>query len=118
MLEHAQVDADDRLHARGLRGLEELHHREQIALVGERDGGHLRRRDRIHQPGHAFAFALNAHHAVDQRVLGVQVEVNEHARHRLDLERISGNDWRSQARRTGSKLRRWMGVGPSRSSAS
>ncbi len=65
-----QVDADDRLHARAQRRLVELHHREQVVLIGDGDGRHaLRRggRDEI----------VHAHHAVDQRVLGVQAEMDE-----------------------------------------
>ena len=76
-LVNEEIDADDGLHAGVLRGTIELHHREQIALVGKRDGRHARRRNRLHQAGNAFAFAGDAHHAVDQRVLGVQMQVNE-----------------------------------------
>ena len=50
-LAHAQVDADDRLHARRLRRAIELHHREQVALVGERDRGHARRTTASISPG-------------------------------------------------------------------
>ena len=52
------------------RFLVELDHREQIALIGEGHGRHAGRRDGRHQARHA-------HDSVDQRVLGVQPQVNE-----------------------------------------
>ena len=64
------IDADQGLDAGGLRFLVELHHRKQIALIGEGHRRHPRRRDRRHQFRHA-------HDAVDQRVLGVQAQVDE-----------------------------------------
>ncbi len=59
-----------RLDARTQRRLVELHHREQVVLIGDGDGRHALRggsRDEI----------VHAHDAVDQRVLGVQAEVDE-----------------------------------------
>ena len=46
-----------RFDARGLRGAVELHHRKQIALIGQRNRRHARARDGIHQPDAALAFA-------------------------------------------------------------
>ncbi len=51
VLAHEQVDADDRLDARPKRRLVELHHREQVVLIGDADGEACpwlrpRRRDR------------------------------------------------------------------------
>ena len=48
----------------------ELHHREQIVLVGDRDRRHAERGDAFHQ-------LRDAHHAVLQREFGVQAEVDE-----------------------------------------
>ena len=48
----------------------ELHHREEIVLVGDRHRRHAERRGALHQ-------FRNAHHAVLQRELGVQAEVDE-----------------------------------------
>ena len=52
------------------RFLVELHHRKQIALIGQRHRRHARCRHRGHQFRHA-------HDPVDQRVLGVQPQMNE-----------------------------------------
>ena len=53
------------LHALRERRAIELHHREQVRLVGERHRRHARLRDRVHQLRHA-------HQAVDEGVLGMQ----------------------------------------------
>ena len=100
VLANQQIDTDDRLHACGQGGLVELHHREQIALIGESHRRHRGLRDRIHEPDLALAFARDANDAVDQRILGVKMQMNE--RHRVDQAALT----RSAARRTGSKLRR------------
>ena len=51
----------------------ELHHREQIVLVGDRDRRHAERGGALHQ-------LRDAHHAVLQRKFGVQAEVDESGR--------------------------------------
>ena len=48
----------------------ELHHREQIVLVGDRDRRHAELRGTLDQ-------LRDAHHAVLQRKFGVQAEVDE-----------------------------------------
>ena len=65
-----QIDADDGLHAAPERSAIELHHREQIALIGDRDRRHP-------AFGHLFDERRDAHHAVDQRIFGVQAQVDE-----------------------------------------
>ena len=75
LLAQQQIDADQRLHARLERLAIELHHREQIVLVGHRDRRHARGGDRRDQLRHP-------HHAVAQRELGVQPQVNEALCHR------------------------------------
>ena len=69
---HAQqhVHADDGFDALLQRLAIELHHREEIVLVGDRDRGHAELRGALDQ-------LRNAHHAVLQRELGVQAEVDE-----------------------------------------
>ncbi len=67
---HQHVDADDRLDALPLRRPIELHHREQVALVADRHRRHARRRHRLHELRHA-------HDPVDERVLGMQPQMNE-----------------------------------------
>src|SRR5262249_23414842 len=73
---NAQVDADDRLHAARDRRAVELNHREQVVLVGDADGGHARRRHRVDE-------FVDAHHAVDERVLSVQPKMYEARCHTL-----------------------------------
>ena len=63
-----------RLHARAERRAIELHHREQIVLVRDGDGGHALRCRRVDQ-------LVDAHDAVDQRVLGVQAQMDERRGH-------------------------------------
>ncbi len=67
---HPQLDADDRLDAGGLRRAVELHHREQIGLIGHRAGRHSRCRTGRHQ-------RLDAHQSVHQGVFGVDVQMDE-----------------------------------------
>ena len=70
VLDHPQVGAEDGLDA-GRQGRPvELDHREQVALVGQRDRRHL-------LPGELRHQRLDADGAVDQRVFGVQPEVDE-----------------------------------------
>ena len=86
-----QVDTDDRFHALRHRLAVELHHREEVVLVGDGDRRHPR-------GDHGRRKLRDAHHAVDQRVLGVEAEVDE-----------SGHDeWNL----TGLKLMRCTGEGP------
>ena len=88
------IDPDQGLDARTLRFLVELHHRKQIALIGQGHRRHARRRDRRHQFRHT-------HDSIEQRVLGVQSQMHE-CRHGKPRN----------ARRTGSKERRCKGQGP------
>jgi hypothetical protein len=76
-LAHPQIDTDDRLHAARLRRAIELHHREQVALIRERHRRHPGDRHRIHQPRRTLPLARDPHDAVDQRVFGVEVKVDE-----------------------------------------
>src|SRR3569623_706398 len=71
---HPQVDADQGFDARRQRRLVELHHGEQIALVGHRHRRHARGGAGRHQRFHA-------HDAVDQRIFGVDSQMNEGWRH-------------------------------------
>ena len=64
------VDADDGFDAALQRLAVELHHREQIVLVGDRDRRHA-------ELGSAFDQLRDAHHAVLQGELGVQTKVDE-----------------------------------------
>src|SRR5262249_34895305 len=48
----------------------ELHHREQVVLIGYTDRAHA-------GPGHRIDELGYPHHAVDERVFGVQPQVNE-----------------------------------------
>ena len=93
-LAHPHIDADQGLDARRQRLLVELDHREQVALIGERNRGHPRGRDRRHQFRHA-------HDAVEQRILGVQPQMHELSRDRSCLRAAvePGPPDRSEARR-------------------
>src|SRR6266511_1568070 len=68
--------ADDGLDAGSLRGLEELHCTRHRAVVGERDGRHLELSGPLRQ-------LRNAAGAVEDRVLGVDVQVDEGRRGRF-----------------------------------
>ena len=59
LLRYPQIDAHDRLHAAAQRLAVELDHREEIALVGDRDRRHARRRHRCDELG-------DPHHAVTE----------------------------------------------------
>jgi len=65
-----QVDTNHRFESLRDRRAEELHHREQVGLVGQRDGRHARGGNRIHQLRHP-------HDAVDEGVLGMKSQVNK-----------------------------------------
>jgi hypothetical protein len=69
-LRHVDLAADDRLDAASNRRLVELDRPEQVPVVGHRDGGHARRLRALHQ-------LLDGDGAVEDRVLGMQVEVRE-----------------------------------------
>ena len=78
LLRDPQVDSHERLHTVAQRLAIELHHREQVVLIGDRDrrhagGGH--RRDELRHP----------HHAVAEGVLGVQPQMDESLRHGLSV---------------------------------
>ena len=65
-----RLDAEDRLHARVLRGEVELHRAEEVAVVGDGDGVHAEFLHALEQP-------LDRVAAVEQRVLAVKVQVRE-----------------------------------------
>jgi hypothetical protein len=65
------LDPEDRLDAELLRLQVELHRPEHVAVVGDRDGVHA-------EFLHALEQALDAVAAVEQRVLGVEVQMSEH----------------------------------------
>ena len=70
IVRHPDVAADDRLDALGARGLVELDHAEHVAQIGQGQRGHAIGRcggDRI----------VEAHHAVDDRILAVQAQMDE-----------------------------------------
>ena len=72
-----RLDADDRLHAAGLRGLVELEGAEAVAVIGDRDRRHAHLLAALEQIGHPGR-------TVEHRVLRVHVEVDERiARHAL-----------------------------------
>ena len=75
---HVGLAADDRLDPGGRRRLVKFDRAVQVAVVGDRDRRHL-------QFGRLFHQLLHPHRAIEERVLGVQVEVNEgvggHRRH-------------------------------------
>ena len=102
-----QVDTDDRLDALRDRRAIEAHHAEQVRAIGDGDRRHaqrLRALDERTDPGDP----------VDERELGMQVQVDESRIH----ERSRSGALRTSAARTGAKLARWIGEGPCRSSAS
>ena len=112
VLAQEHVHSHERLDALGGRGLVELHQREQVALVGDRHGRHAEPHAGVDEPladerAVVLLLAVDAHHAVDQRIFGVHVEVDE-----------AGHRGRGQARPgerqncTGAKLRRCTGDGP------
>ncbi len=107
------VHADEGLDPARQRRAVELHEREEIALVGQRHGGHAEPRAGIHEALArelaVLVLALHAHDAVHERILGVNVQVDE-AGH-------GGQRQRESQDCTGAKLRRCTGEGPSRRSA-
>ena len=69
-----EIAAGDRLDAGRLGRLVELDEREEVALVGQRDGGHAGRDARVHE-------IADADRRVDQRILAVDVKMDEFRRH-------------------------------------
>jgi len=69
-LHHQQVDADQRLDTGLERLAVELHHGEQVVLVGHRDRGHAGGRHRGDELRHA-------HHAVEERIFRMQAQMHE-----------------------------------------
>jgi len=67
--------ADDGMDAIIVSVIIELHRAEQIAVIGHRDGGHLLLLGELHQ-------LRNFARAVEQRIIGVTVKMNERTRHR------------------------------------
>ena len=113
LLAQQRIHAHERLDPARLRRTVELHEREEIALVGQRHGGHAEPRAGIHQALArelaVLVLAVDAHDAVHERVLGVHVQVDE-AGH-------GGRHQRESQDCTGAKLRRCTGEGPRRRSA-
>ena len=66
--------AEDRLHAGAARLLVEVHRSEQVAVIRHRDSGHVERLYPLHQRAELDG-------AVEERVLGVEMEVREGSRH-------------------------------------
>jgi hypothetical protein len=67
---HVRLAAEDRLHARGDRLLVEIDRAEHVAVIGDRHRGHA-------ELAHPRDEILKAHRAVEERVLAVEVEVDE-----------------------------------------
>ncbi len=67
---HVELAADEGLEVGGLGGVEKLDGAEHVAMVGERDGG-------LAQLDGAFHQAVDFAGAVEQAVVGVDVEVDE-----------------------------------------
>ena len=72
---HREVDPHDGLDAAGQGLAIELHHREQVVLIGDGDGRHVR-------GGHGRDQLRHPHDAVAEGVLAVQAQVNEARGHR------------------------------------
>jgi hypothetical protein len=68
------VAADDGLHSRRHGGAIELHHGEQVALIGDGAGGHA-------GLGHGLDQGFDAHDPVHQGIFRVQAQVDEGSRH-------------------------------------
>jgi hypothetical protein len=68
--DEVELAADERLDALGLGGVVELDRAVEIAVIGEGDGGHAELDRAVHQPVDPAA-------AVEQAVVGVDVEVDE-----------------------------------------
>ena len=67
---HVELAAQDRLHPRLLAGGVEVHRAEEVAVIGEREGRELQRLGALDQ-------LLEAGRAVQQAVLGVDVQMDE-----------------------------------------
>ena len=90
------VDTDERLDARRDRGAVEAHHAEQVRTIGDGHGGHA-------QCLRPFDERADPQDAVDERELGVQVQMDEAGAHDGTPE---GRTRRASASFTGAKLRR------------
>ena len=75
LLADVQLAADDRLDARGLGGVHEMHRAKDVAVIGH---GHGRHAEFLH----ALDQLLDVASAVEHRVIGVQVQMDE-LRHEL-----------------------------------
>ena len=116
------VGTDDRLDAGAFGQLVELHHREQVVLIGHGDGRQAELGGKAGQGLHVGARALarrrlDANQAVDQREFGVQVKVDEHR----DQSTVNGGRHaavrgfyraRLAASAQGAKLIRWITLAP------
>jgi hypothetical protein len=90
--------AEDRLHALRRAGLEEFHRPEEVAVIGHRD----RRHPQLPGPPGELLAAV---HAVEQRVFGMDVEVDEGVGHRVPptlairgRQRKAAGSWRRNFR--------------------
>ena len=90
-----QVDADDRLDARCDGGAVEAHHAEQVRAIGDGDRRHAERLRPLDERS-------DPQYAVDERELGVHVQVHEAGLH----DRSPSEASRRSADFTGAKLRR------------
>ncbi len=69
-LRNPDIRADQRLDAAVERGAIELHERRDVALIGDRTGRHPELVERVDE-------RVDAHDAVDERVLGVDAQMDE-----------------------------------------
>ena len=67
---HVGLDADDRFDPGVRRRLIKFDRPVEVAVIGDRDRGHLEFRRFFHQ-------LLHPHRAIEERILGVEVEMNE-----------------------------------------
>ena len=74
VVDDVDLAADDRLHPLRLRGFVEVDRAGQRAVVGERDGGHL-------EPRRLLRERRDPARPVEDRVLGVDVQVDEVGAH-------------------------------------
>ncbi len=74
LLRDVDFAADDGMDAFGFGVVVELDRAEEVAVIGHGDGGHFLLGDDLHELGD-FAGA------VEQRVVGVAVKMNERVRH-------------------------------------
>jgi hypothetical protein len=76
---HGDLGAGDGLDAGPERGLVEAHQTEQVGLVGDSNRWHAGGRGRLHQ-------RLDPHQAIAQRILGMQVQMDEAGFHDEPME--------------------------------